>query len=203
MSVPSFDESRFAAFQAARQESPAIAARRQAAFETYRLSLATDLDPEEYRRLDLRALKPDNYEMPSAGPAVAASFTTMMQDRAEFAGAVVHSDGRAVSSKLDPELAAKGVLFGSLPELLKTHSDKLEPHLLTKAVNPQTDRFSAWHGAFWSSGAVLYVPRNVEIKAHIASVESLIPIVAAIATDGPMQIVQDDTFFPCGSGRLK
>jgi len=47
------------------------------------------------------------------------------------------------------------------------------------------------------------MPRNVEIKVHIASVESLIPMIAAIATEGPMQIVQDDTFFPCENGRLK
>jgi predicted adenylyl cyclase CyaB len=47
------------------------------------------------------------------------------------------------------------------------------------------------------------MPRNVEIKARIESVESLIPKVAAIANEGPVEIVQDDTFFPCDNGRLK
>ena len=45
--------------------------------------------------------------------------------------------------------------------------------------------------------------RNVEIKARIDNVESLAPRVAAIATEGPVEIVQDDTFFRCDSGRLK
>lgn len=45
--------------------------------------------------------------------------------------------------------------------------------------------------------------RNVEIKARIESVESLLPRVAAIADHGPTEILQDDTFFPCPSGRLK
>jgi predicted adenylyl cyclase CyaB len=45
--------------------------------------------------------------------------------------------------------------------------------------------------------------RNVEIKAHIDSVESLLPKAAAIATEGPIEIRQDDTFFLCGNGRLK
>ena len=45
--------------------------------------------------------------------------------------------------------------------------------------------------------------RNVEIKARIECVESLAPIVAAIATEGPREIVQDDTFFCCQAGRLK
>lgn len=47
------------------------------------------------------------------------------------------------------------------------------------------------------------MPRNIEIKARIASVEVLAPLVAAIADQGPIEIVQDDTFFPCETGRLK
>jgi hypothetical protein len=35
--------------------------------------------------------------------------------------------------------------------------------------------------------------RNVEIKAHIESVESLSPNAAAIATDDPVTIEQDET----------
>jgi predicted adenylyl cyclase CyaB len=45
--------------------------------------------------------------------------------------------------------------------------------------------------------------RNVEIKARIASVEALVPKAAAIADKGPIEIIQDDTFFRCESGRLK
>ena len=45
--------------------------------------------------------------------------------------------------------------------------------------------------------------RNVEIKARIESVESFRPRAAALADGGPIEIVQDDTFFPCESGRLK
>jgi predicted adenylyl cyclase CyaB len=47
------------------------------------------------------------------------------------------------------------------------------------------------------------VPRNVEIKARIDTVESLAPRAAAIATAGPTEIFQDDTFFCCNGGRLK
>ncbi|MGH8688481.1 MAG: class IV adenylate cyclase [Burkholderiales bacterium] len=47
------------------------------------------------------------------------------------------------------------------------------------------------------------MPRNVEIKAHIESVEALVPKAAAIASEGPIEIEQDDTFFRCDNGRLK
>ena len=45
--------------------------------------------------------------------------------------------------------------------------------------------------------------RNIEIKAQIESIESLLPLVAKIADEGPIEIVQDDTFFACPNGRLK
>ncbi|HEY3288272.1 MAG TPA: class IV adenylate cyclase [Gemmatimonadaceae bacterium] len=47
------------------------------------------------------------------------------------------------------------------------------------------------------------MPRNVEIKARIASVDALTARAAAIADTGPVEIRQDDTFFPCDTGRLK
>jgi adenylate cyclase class IV len=47
------------------------------------------------------------------------------------------------------------------------------------------------------------MPRNIEIKAHIASVEALARKASAIADQGPIEIIQDDTFFVCEAGRLK
>jgi predicted adenylyl cyclase CyaB len=45
--------------------------------------------------------------------------------------------------------------------------------------------------------------RNIEIKAHIDSVEALAAKVVGLADEGPIEIAQDDTFFHCDSGRLK
>lgn len=45
--------------------------------------------------------------------------------------------------------------------------------------------------------------RNVEIKARIENVAQLSPRVAALASEGPLEIAQDDTFFQCATGRLK
>lgn len=45
--------------------------------------------------------------------------------------------------------------------------------------------------------------RNIEIKARIESVETLAAKVAALADQGPVEIMQDDTYFTCESGRLK
>lgn len=47
------------------------------------------------------------------------------------------------------------------------------------------------------------MPRNVEIKARIESVEALLPLVTPLAESGPTEMEQDDTFFRCENGRLK
>lgn len=45
--------------------------------------------------------------------------------------------------------------------------------------------------------------RNTEIKARIDSIEELLPAVAALADQGPVEIDQEDVFFACPCGRLK
>jgi adenylate cyclase class IV len=47
------------------------------------------------------------------------------------------------------------------------------------------------------------MPRNIEIKARIESVESLLPRAQAVAGGEPVHIAQDDTFFRVPHGRLK
>ncbi|MEJ2631654.1 MAG: class IV adenylate cyclase [Acidihalobacter sp.] len=47
------------------------------------------------------------------------------------------------------------------------------------------------------------MPRNVETKARIDSVDALATVVAVIADSGSKEIIQDDTFFHCDGGCLK
>jgi adenylate cyclase class IV len=45
--------------------------------------------------------------------------------------------------------------------------------------------------------------RNIEIKARIESIEALAERVAGIANEGPIEMLQEDTFFTCDRGRIK
>jgi predicted adenylyl cyclase CyaB len=45
--------------------------------------------------------------------------------------------------------------------------------------------------------------RNIEIKARVTDPAALTARAAALATQGPVEIGQDDTFFRCDAGRLK
>jgi Fe-S cluster assembly protein SufD len=167
-----FDQAAFDRWTASRGEPDWLLQKRKEAFATYQLQLREPLDPEEYRRIELRTFRPEKYHL-AEQVTEATAFSTLMRDRAEFAGAVTHLDGHCQSVQLSEELAAKGVLFGSLAELLVKHRDKLEPYFLTRAVDPERDRFSAWHAAFWTGGTVLFVPRNVEIQTPLYSLIAL------------------------------
>lgn len=177
MIPPGFDAAAFAAFLETRDEPGWVTDQRRKAFEVYQAKLATELDPEEWKRVEIRTLKPQQFTLRSGAtqeaPASLGGFETLLQNRATFAGAVQSIDGQNTASRLDPELAAKGVLFGDLADLVRDHRDILEPHLLTKAVHPETDRISAWHAAFWTGGLVLYVPRNVRIEQPLHSLIGL------------------------------
>jgi Fe-S cluster assembly protein SufD len=170
-----FQRAAFEAFLETRDEPGWITDLRRKAFALYTERLETPLDPEEFKRVDLRAFRPDDYRIGSAGAPTAASpeFTTLLADRAKFAGSVAHVDGVGTEAVLDDKLARQGVLFGDLATLVRDHRAALEPHLMTRAVRPATDRFSAWHAAFWTGGTVLYVPRGVQIDEPLHSLIGL------------------------------
>jgi len=174
-----FSRADFESFLKSRREPNWLVARRQAAFDTYEQKLSEPLSPEEYKRVDLRAFQPARFAVGAAAPAP-AQFETLLEKRAEFGGAVSHLDGHCVVARLDEKLAGRGVLFGSLAELLQTKRDLLEPHLMSRAVRADADRFAAWHAAFCTGGTVLYVPKNVAVEAPLYS---LIGLSAAGAAD--------------------
>ncbi|GAB4137314.1 MAG: Fe-S cluster assembly protein SufD [Planctomycetaceae bacterium] len=173
------DPADFQAFVSTLDEPDWLSELRQSAFNVYREKLESPLDPEEWKRVDLRTFRPERFSIRTTVPE-SVSFETTLQQRSEFAGHITHLDGHCLSAEISDELAAKGVLFGSLPELLKSHRELLEPYLMKRAVPFDTDRFSAWHGAFWTGGTVLYVPRNVELSQPL---HSLIGLVSEDAAD--------------------
>lgn len=69
----------------------------------------------------------------------------------------------SVVSELAEKWTAQGVIFGSLDEAVREHGDLIRPHLFTRAVDPNYDKFSALHAACWSGGTLLYVPEGVAI----------------------------------------
>lgn len=45
--------------------------------------------------------------------------------------------------------------------------------------------------------------RNIEIKAHVADLNAVAAAAQRLGAEGPVEIIQDDSFFTCPNGRLK
>jgi Fe-S cluster assembly protein SufD len=68
-------------------------------------------------------------------------------------------------SALDPDAAARGVVFASLADAASEHPDLVRPLLATPAEGPATHA-AFWHlaHAIWTTGTFLYVPPNVTVE---------------------------------------
>ena len=158
----------FKQFLATCNEPSWITDARRVAFETYQNLLQEDLDPEEFKRVDLRVFNAAKFR-PSNEDVDTSAIDTLLSNQTEFGGAISHVNGQCTQSSVSEVIAAQGVLFGELNSLLTSHRELLEPYFMKKAVRPDSDRFSAWHAAFWTGGTLLYIPRNVEVALPLHS----------------------------------
>ncbi len=143
-----------------------VVTRRRDAWELFRTKPMPTLQDEEWRRTDIRSLKLDAYTpagLEDAPDTASASAFAPHLARGQFGGSVLQVDGQFAAAELSAELARKGVLFCSMDEAVRRHRALVEPYLLTRAVDPAYDKFSALHAAFWVGGAFLYVPRGVRV----------------------------------------
>lgn len=170
----------FEDFLAGRVEPAWITDGRRAAWDVYESLLQQPLDPEEWKRVDLRVFNASRFRLrsPTAvrigsdsppGGAPGRECSTLLRDRTEYAGAIAHLDGYTVHVALGDQWRSQGVLFGDLQTMLTEHRELLQPYFMRQAVRADSDRFSAWHAAFWTSGSLLYVPRGVAVELPLHS----------------------------------
>lgn len=122
---------------------------------------------EEWMRTDIRLFHLEKFNIP-AKRANGLTPHPVLSQGIESGGDSTTCDGAPTSAaRLAPELAAKGVVFGNLAELLDEHGELIQKYLFT-AVDGCVDRFAALHQATWTCGTFLYVPRNVcvELPVH-------------------------------------
>jgi Fe-S cluster assembly protein SufD len=74
---------------------------------------------------------------------------------------------------LSSELAAKGVLFTDLDTAIRQHPELIQRYFMTDNVAVDADKFTALHAALVTGGAVLYVPRNVQIELPLYGITAV------------------------------
>ena len=176
--LTTFDQTGFDAFIESRDEPDWLLSMRREAWQHASEMQWPERRHEEWIRTDIRAFQIGKYEVPIASGQTGSSIADreqvhqLLQD-VELAGSLETVDSDVVSEHLDDSAANRGVVFGSLARISKTHPDLIRKYLFT-AFDPDEDKFAALHAAFWSGGQVLFVPRGVVLERpiHIGSILS-------------------------------
>ncbi|GAA5508923.1 Fe-S cluster assembly protein SufD [Novipirellula caenicola] len=164
-----FDQAGFDSFLAAQSEPDWLTQLRRDAWQHFEKMGWPDRRHEEWIRTDIRAFQLGKFGIPATESRDAPT-KAQLRKGVELGGSIETVDSYVVGETLDEELAAKGVVFGSLSRMCAEHPELVRPHLFT-AFDPDYDKFAALHAAFWAGGQFLYVPRGVVLDKplHIGS----------------------------------
>jgi Fe-S cluster assembly protein SufD len=154
-----------------------LAARKLADLDTFRDLPQPDSNTmEDWRKTDVSRLDPRDYAVPAGpGPAAAAA--------AE-------------------ELAAQGVVVGTLEEAAQRHSDLVQRYLEHEVVPAGAGKFAALNAAFWRGGVFVHVPRGVSAAVPIRAVfgqeglapgrPAILPRSLVVVEDGASLVFSDE-----------
>jgi Fe-S cluster assembly protein SufD len=173
LAAPGFTAAAFDAFLAARNEPAWLSDLRRSAWSRFESLGMPARNDEEWSRTDIRLFRIDRYALPDGQPADGPAASGLLAEGVALGGQVESLDSGAVRSTLDPKWAAKGVLFGSLEQLVADHGDLLRPFFERRVVDPARDKFSALNAACWSTGALLFVPKRVVIDEPLYALSGM------------------------------
>ncbi|MHB8492611.1 MAG: Fe-S cluster assembly protein SufB, partial [Solirubrobacteraceae bacterium] len=84
-------------------------------------------------------------------------------EREHLAGVVGVWRQEPVYEGLKEEYRKLGILFCSMDTAVKEYPELVQRYFMTKCVPAQDNKFSALHGAVWSGGSFVYVPKGVKV----------------------------------------
>ena len=166
----SFDEAGFKTVLESNTEPSWLTELRQDAWKTFNELEWPNNRQEEWMRTDIRMFKLDKFALKSDSSSDGLP-ELVLSDGVDLAGSVSSLDSQAGSAaELAAEYQKKGVIFGTISDLIGEHGDLIKKYLF-QAVDFKTDRFAALHAAMWTNSVFLYVPRNVVLDkpVHVSS----------------------------------
>lgn len=89
-------------------------------------------------------------------------------ERETLAGVGAQYDSEVIYHSLSEELLKQGVIYTDIETALREHEDIVKEYFM-KLVPPKDHKFAALHGAVWSGGSFVYVPKGVKVENPLQS----------------------------------
>lgn len=90
-------------------------------------------------------------------------------ERKSLAGVGAQYDSELVYHNVRDEVAAQGVVYTDMESALKGEYADMVHKYFMKLVTPRDHKFAALHGAVWSGGSFVYVPKGVQVPIPLQS----------------------------------
>lgn len=90
-------------------------------------------------------------------------------ERKSLAGVGAQYDSELVYHNVREEVAAQGVVYTDLESAMHGECAEMIRRHFMKLVPPQDHKFAALHGAVWSGGSFVYVPKGVHLSIPLQS----------------------------------
>ena len=90
-------------------------------------------------------------------------------ERKSLAGVGAQYDSELVYHNVRDEVAAQGVVYTDMESALKGEYADMVRKYFMKLVTPRDHKFAALHGAVWSGGSFVYVPKGVQVSIPLQS----------------------------------
>jgi len=87
-------------------------------------------------------------------------------EQSVLAGVGAQYESTVIYHSLKEQFKKLGVVFEDLDVALKTHEELVKKYFM-QGIPPSLHKFAALHGAVWSGGTFLYIPRGVKIEAPL------------------------------------
>ena len=90
-------------------------------------------------------------------------------ERKSLAGVGAQYDSELVYHNVRAEVAAEGVVYMDIESAMKGEYADMVKKYFMKLVTPHDHKFAALHGAVWSGGSFVYVPKGVQLSIPLQS----------------------------------
>ena len=172
-----------------------LAEKRLEAWRSFESLPMPTLRDEAWRYTDISDVRIEDFLPYSPSPDVKSeedlpgAVRRLIREGEENSALLVQHNSETTYSRIDEELASKGVVFTDLHTALAEHEELVKEKLFG-LVPGGYDKFAALSAAAFAGGSFLYVPRGVEVEVPIQSyrwldvVGSIMPRTLVVVEEG-------------------